>query len=201
MKKYLIIAVVALAALSVWLGYLLIEKDSEYSRLQHNQEALLQEVQMYKTQEGKSAASVLGLQLSYNELERHYKEKCLQAEELGVKVKRLQSMTTTGTETHLEASVPIRDSIVYSMRDSIVYVDTLKWFAWRDPPWVEVRGSIGNGVVDVRVQSNDTLIQLVPRVPTRFLFFKFGTKAIRQELVSMNPHTAVKYAEYIEVTK
>ena len=82
---------------------------------------------------------------------------------------------------------------------NVVYVDSLKHFEWRDLPWVAVAGTIRNGMVDLDVASVDTLMQIVHRVPKRFLFFRYGTKAIRQEVVSKNPHTRIVYSEYIEL--
>jgi len=38
-------------------------------------------------------------------------------------------------------------------------------------------------------------------LPRRFLFIRYGTKAIRQEMVSSNPHTQLVYTEYIEFTR
>ena len=51
------------------------------------------------------------------------------------------------------------------------------------------------------VESVDTLRQVVHRVPRRFLFIRFGTKAVRQEIVSSNPHTRIVYAEYVRFAK
>ena len=201
MKKYLLIAIGVLAGACVILGYALKNESEENARLSGNQTALLEKVKFYETVAGKSAASVQELTLSKEELERHYAEKCDLVEELGVKVKRLQSISQSGTSTHVDAHTELYDSLIYVTRDSVVYVDTLKWFEWADRPWVSVAGTIRNGNVDLSVQSNDTLVQIVHRVPKRFLFFRFGTKAIRQEVVSMNPHTKVSYAEYIVLEK
>lgn len=55
--------------------------------------------------------------------------------------------------------------------------------------------------LDLRIQSVDTLFQVVHRVPKQWLFFRWGIKAIRQEIVSSNPHTKVVYSEYIELKK
>ena len=52
--------------------------------------------------------------------------------------------------------------------------------------------------VECRVQSIDTIIQIVHRVPRKFLFIRYGTKGIRQEIVSANPHTHIVSARYIE---
>jgi hypothetical protein len=36
-------------------------------------------------------------------------------------------------------------------------------------------------------------------VPKRFLFFKYGCKGIRQEILSKNPHSRIVYSQYIEI--
>lgn len=201
MKKYLIITCLALAILSAWLAQSLTKSQTERKRLQANQEALMKDVELYETQAGESAASVLRLQLTYDELERNYKNVCQEAKDLGLKVKRLQSVAQTGTQTEIKIQTVLRDSIVYHQKDSVVYVDTLKWFSWRDPPWVDVYGVIDSGKVNLNVNSVDTLIQYVHRVPKKFLFFRWGTKGIRQEIISKNPHTKIVYSEYIELSK
>lgn len=199
MTKYLLIAIGILAIACAFLWGRLEYERGEASRLMENQAALLDEVKFYQTERGKSAASVQALTLSKNDLEKNFEEKCQLVEELGLKVKRLQSMSHTGTSSHIDVHTETRDSLIYEVRDSIVYVDTLKLFAWSDPPWVSVRGAIHDGNVDLDVQSMDTLVQIVHRVPKRFLFFRYGTKAIRQEVVSKNPHTRIVYSEYIEL--
>ena len=199
MTKYLLIAIGILAIACAFLWGRLEYERGEASRLMENQAALLDEVKFYQTERGKSAASVQALTLSKNDLEKNFEEKCQLVEELGLKVKRLQSMSHTGTSSYIDVHTETRDSLIYEVRDSIVYVDTLKLFAWSDPPWVSVRGAIHDGNVDLDVQSRDTLVQIVHRVPKRFLFFRYGTKAIRQEVVSKNPHTRIVYSEYIEL--
>ena len=81
-----------------------------------------------------------------------------------------------------------------------VRFDTVRSFRWRDP-WVTVEGRIRGDSVACRVESVDTLRQVVHRVPRRFLFIRFGTKAVRQEIVSSNPHTRIVYAEYVRFAK
>jgi hypothetical protein len=60
-------------------------------------------------------------------------------------------------------------------------------------------GCAFNDSANFTIKSTDTLIQVVHRIPKRFLFFKFGTKAIRQEIVSRNPHSEIVYTEHIEL--
>lgn len=190
-----------LAMLSAWLAKSLYESGVENKRLHSNQEALMGEVNLYETEAGKSAASVLRLQLNYDELERNYQGVCKEAKALGLKVKRLQAVAQTGTNTEIKVQTILRDSIIYVPKNNLVSVDTIKWFTWKDPPWVKVNGIIDSGKVDLDIQSIDTLLQIVHRVPKRFLFFRWGTKAIRQEIVSKNPHTKLVYSEYIELKK
>ena len=52
-----------------------------------------------------------------------------------------------------------------------------------------------------RIRSVDTLRQAVHRIPRRFLFIRWGTKALRQEIVSTNPHTRIVYAEYVKIER
>lgn len=79
-------------------------------------------------------------------------------------------------------------------------VDTARIFRWRDP-WVTVEGLIAGDSVRCRVQSVDTLRQVVHRIPRRFLFIRWGTKALRQEIVSSNPHTRIVYTEYVRIER
>ena len=68
---------------------------------------------------------------------------------------------------------------------------------WRDA-WVTVEGRIRTDSVACRVESTDTLRQVVHRIPRRFLFIRWGTKALRQEIVSSNPHTRIVYSDYVK---
>lgn len=194
MKRWVTIAMVVLVCLcsALYIHNKALRADND--RLTANQTALMQKATYYKTEAGKSAASVQKLELSNSELNANYKQVCQTAEELGVKVKRLQSAMTTATETEVKVITQVRDSIVY--RNGTV--DTLKAFSWHDA-WVNILGELKGRDVSLNVVSQDTLIQIVHRVPKKFLFFRWGTKAIRQEITSTNPHTKITYTEYIEL--
>ena len=66
---------------------------------------------------------------------------------------------------------------------------------------MQVEGAIRGEEVECKIESVDTLHQIVHRVPHRFWFIRYGTKAIRQEVVSSTPHTRIVYTEYIELPK
>ena len=52
-----------------------------------------------------------------------------------------------------------------------------------------------------RIRISDTLLQWFHRMPRRFLFIRWGTKALRQEIVSTNPHTRIVHAEYVKIER
>ena len=65
----------------------------------------------------------------------------------------------------------------------------------------DAEGRIGRDSAACRIRSVDTLRQAVHRIPRRFLFIRWGTKALRQEIVSTNPHTRIVYAEYVKIER
>lgn len=189
---HIIIAGLFVVLLSLWTANKKLTTENE--RLNANAIALMDRATYYETEARKSAASVQKLTLDYSELQDHYANVCRTADELGVKVKRLQSAATTATQTEVKVITQIRDSIVY--RDGVL--DSLKVLHWQDP-WVTVAGEIRGDSAALDVVSCDTITQIVHRVPKKFWFIKWGTKAIRQEIVSSNPHTKITYTEYIEL--
>ena len=195
MKKYLLIACVILAVLCASLLGAVRELTQEKDRLTGNQEALMEEVQYYQDEAGRQAASVQRLELSKSELEAYNGELTQRIEDLNIKLKRVQAATTTATQTNVEIKTIIKDTIIY--RDTGMLV--LPAIKWQDN-WVNVDGIIKpDSTVDLSIQSVDTLFQVVHRVPKKFWFIKYGTKAIRQEITSSNPHTKIVYSEYIEL--
>lgn len=196
MTKYLTIALaICLAALAISIRSCTNIK-ADRNRLKDNQQALFEDVDFYRTKSGLSAASVTQLMLSKYEVDKYCQELKSTLEQLNIKVKRLQSASTSATETKYNIKTNVRDSLV--VRDSIV-VDTLRCMTYKDA-WLSFAGCSGDGQnYDVNMESRDTLITLVHRIPRKFLFIKYGCKAIRQEVLSKNPHTKITYTQYLEL--
>lgn len=197
MRKILIYAVVLLSILTAILYWQLSEVKTEKKRLANNQEALLTDVETYKTEAGKNAASVLRLELSKSELEKYNKDLTQTVSDLKIKISRIQSASTTATSTDYSITTSVRDSIVY--RDRLI-PDTLKRITYNDA-WLNLDGTIQKGIFSGNIQSRDTLVTIVHRIPKKFLFFKWGTKAIRQEVTTKNPHSKIVYTQYIELKR
>lgn len=168
----------------------------ENIRLQRNQTALADSLRRYVTLSGEYAASVGALTLRCDEYRRLRAADAERIRSLGIRIRRLESTAAAATATEVAIRAPVRDTLV--VRDTVR--DTVRLFRWRDP-WVEVEGRIVRDSAECSVRSVDTLRQVVHRVPRRFLFIRFGTKAVRQEIVSSNPHTQVVYTEYVEVKR
>ena len=203
MRKYVIIAFAVLLAAIAFLSHRVRSLQTERDRLENNQTALMEDVKYYKTESGKYAASVQSLELSKSEIQEHCDELVKTVEDLNLKLKRIQSVATTATKTEVPIRTEVRDSIVYRVPDSLVrsiLMDTLKRITFKDP-WVELNGTINKNMFTGKIQTVDTLIQVVHRVPHQWWFFRWGTKAIRQEIRSSSPYTKIVYSEYIELKR
>lgn len=195
MKKYLFIYAVLTTVIIVVGGRIL---WGEQQREKSNNQALLQSVNYYKTEAEKSAASVQILRLRCGEFEELRAADAEKIRQMGLKIRRLESAANSVTQTKLEVVVPIRDTVV--IRDTVKTIDTLRLFRWQDN-WVTIDGVIDSDSVTCTLRSVDTLHQVVYRVPRRFWFIKFGTKALRQHIVSSNPHSEIVYTEYVKIEK
>nr|DAJ39778.1 MAG TPA: hypothetical protein [Caudoviricetes sp.] len=201
MKKYLFLALLIMGGL-LWLQTARLRSEKrERRRLKSNQTALMSDVEIYRTKAGKAAASNMVLNLRVSELERLRAADAESIRDLGIKLKRVESTAKTATATVVKLRAKLRDTaVVRETPAGAVIIDSMQTFRWRDP-WVTVEGLIERDSVACRVESTDTLRQVVHRVPRRFLFIRWGTKALRQEIVSTNPHTRIVYAEYVKIER
>lgn len=196
MKKFLLIYAMGATLLLIVCTAILYRTHNEVARLRNNNEALTGETKLYKSRLGESAASALALQLELDEYRAQHASDMKQIKALKVRLRQVESVATAATQSEIEAKAPLRDTIITER----LVTDTLSLFRWSDR-WVNIEGVIRDKCVECHIQSVDTLRQVIHRVPHRFLFFRYGTKAIRQEITSSNPHTRIVYAEYIELPK
>ncbi len=196
MKKFLLIYAMGATLLAIAFGVTLHHSYREVARLRNNNEALSSETVLYQTRLEESAASVLSLQLQLDDYRKQHARDTKRIRDLGIRLRRVESVATSASQTKIEVQTPIHDTIFLDR----LLPDTASIFRWNDH-WVRIEGVIRNGRTECLIESIDTLRQVVHRVPHRFLFFRYGTKAIRQEITSSNPHTHILYSEYIELPK
>lgn len=206
MRKYLYYALAALLLAVALMGYTLKRQHDTLTRVRANQELLLADkfalgdsLEHYRTKSHDYAVSVGVLELSRAELERNCTRLKAEVRDLGIKLKRVQEANTTATNTQVQIITQVRDSIVY-VKDTTGqgHLDSLKYLHWQDP-WVDFRGELRGDELNAQLESRDTLIQVMHRVPHRFWFITWGTKEIRQEVKTSNPHTIITYSESIKV--
>lgn len=187
----------------------------ESERLSRNQDILLHngEVEIGRTPDGRATASSNTLLLRASELGR-LDDSLLAVTQrnLGIKDKRVMAVARTASSMDVQVAAPIEkiqekgfgtdittDSTCISSNPGGV-LPPIQHVSWSDP-WVRLEGFIRGDTLHAKVESRDTLQMIVHRVPKRFLFFRFGTKAVRMEVVSQNPHTSLSYPRLIVVKK
>ena len=129
------------------------------------------------------------LTLRCAEFERLRAEDAAEIRQMRLKLRRMEAWSKQVAAQQI--------ALTASLRDTVILHDTVRLFRWFDP-WVEVQGQIAHDTLQARIQTVDTLRQAVYRVPRKFLFIRWGTKAIRQEISSTNPHCKVVYSEYVQ---
>jgi hypothetical protein len=170
--------------------------SKENKRLEDNQTALFEDVTFYRTQDRLNAASVQQLTLTNSELEKYNEDLVKTAKSLNLKIKRLESASRTAMESNYQ--------IVAELQEKVIYVDgktdTVRCMEFKDP-YIDFNACEMDDSLHANIRTYDTLVQFVHRVPYQWWFFKFGTKAIRQEVLSKNPYTTITFTEYIKLKK
>lgn len=191
-KTYLILAVVILvlvAAVSI-LASRLMEVKSERDIQLKNVETLFSDVNGYKVNDSLQAATISNLQLTLKQYAQFRAEDAKLISSLKVDNKRLQSIVSTQTESYYEHTTILRDSVkMLSERepDSIKVPIIVKTANFEDN-WHRLNVVIDGDSLTYKLKTRESLIITSHVVPKRFLWFKFGCKEVRTDVVSKNPY-------------
>lgn len=196
MKKYLFWAASVALIVVVACGLVIVTLVKENERLRRNEYALMQGVEYYRTQNNRSAASVAALEVEVAEFRALNREAAKEIASLGIRLRRAESVARSVAVTTLADTVVLCDTII--VRDTVAA--SARHFAAADV-WSRVEGILFGDSLRYAVRTIDTLHQVVHRVPRKFMFIPYGTKAIRQEVWLSNPNTELVYTEYIELPK
>lgn len=191
-----VIIVVIAVFLLLWRIYRL--EHDERQRLEANQRSLMTDVEYYRTRDSLSAAGVERLTLTNREFRRHAEELERSVEDLQLKLRRLQSASRTAVTTAYPVETQLRDTVI--LRDTLNIRDTVSLLQFENP-WLTLDGILEDNIFRGRIESRDTLVQLIHRVPRRLWFIRLGTKAIRQEVSTRNPYSRITFTEYIELKR
>lgn len=206
MKKYLIIAAIALAVAAVviiWVQRSRINQlTGERDKYRTNTETLLQDVSRYQTKDSLNAAKVGVLELKLSEFEKYRASDAELIKTLQTKNRELERVTTTQMETINELRATVRDSVVYLLGDTVTIVlrcvDIVE-------PYFELHGcATPDGQFTGTHINRDSLLIVETVQYKRWLGFLWKTKKIKNreiDVISRNPHTKIMGVEYIEIEK
>lgn len=206
MKKYLIIAAIALAVaavVTIWVQRSRINTlTGERDKYRTNTETLLQEVSRYQTKDSLNAAKVGVLELKLSEFEKYRASDAELIKTLQTKNRELERVTTTQMETINELRATVRDSVVYLLGDTVTTVlrcvDIVE-------PYFELHGcATPDGQFTGTHINRDSLLIVETVQYKRWLGFLWKTKKIKNreiDVISRNPHTKIMGVEYIEIEK
>ena len=178
----------------------------ESERTKENQDVLLHNgrVEIGLTQSGRPRASVQAITLKTSDLKRRPDSLlAVNKKELKIKSIRIMAAATTATTTQVDVKAAIRpvphDTCSRILSGSYRPPDVSQ-VSWSDP-WITLRGEIEGDSMQMHIERRDTLQMIVHRVPKKFLFFRYGTKGVRLEVVSQNPHSRLSYPRIIMFKK
>ena len=168
--------------------------------LDRDRHSLITRIEALQTRHDTLSAHCEVLRLDRDEFQRLYHDEAERLKALRIRLRRLESLALSVTESNLRADAPLRDTVYITRHDSLVRLDTLRHFAWSDG-WNRIEGLITPDTIHCHLQSTDTLRQIIHRIPRRFLFLRWGTKALRQEIHNTNPSTRIIYTDYLIIER
>jgi hypothetical protein len=206
MKKYLIIAAIALAVaavVTIWVQRSRINQlTGERDKYRTNTETLLQDVSRYQTKDSLNAAKVGVLELKLSEFEKYRASDAELIKTLQTKNRELEAVTTAQMETITKLRGTVRDSIVYLPGDTTTIV--LKCVDISDP-WFSLNGiTTPDGTFSGTFVNRDSILIVATVQYKRFLNFLWKTNKVKNreiDIISKNPHTKIIGVEYIEIEK
>lgn len=182
----LIILITIIVALSARLKKVTADRDVQ----RKNVETLFTSVESYKVQDSLQAATIGDLQLTLKQYKQFRAEDAQLISSLKVDNKRLQGVVTTQTESYYQHTAALRDSVkmlITKVSDSIKVPIIVKTANFADK-WHSLNIVIDGDSLNYRLQTKESLIITNHVVPKRFLWFKFGCKEVRTDVVSKNPY-------------
>ncbi len=189
---------ILLLCLSVFVLYrqnkqLTIERD----KYKENTSALLSDIKRMRIDSTTTAVDVKVLKLSLDGYKHYRAEDAKQIEKLGVKLRDLQTAAKHNLEVNAAIQAELQDSSI--IRDTVV-VQVKK--IEMNTLYLKVNGIIENNQLSGNIYLPVNLHQAIWIEPKhRFLWWKWGVKAVHQTISNDNPYVEIKYSEVVEIFK
>jgi len=189
-------------ALCIWVAFLFFANaklKSENEILQTNVGTLLTGAEQYKVKDSLQVATIANLELSISEYRRYKAEDKKLLESLKIDNKRLKGIINTQTESFYEQTTLLRDSVKMLLSPDRVEIPVnIKTARFADQ-WHSLNVTIQGDSLNYKLRTKESLLITNHVVPKRFLFFKFGCREVRTEVVSKNPYVGVIQVESITI--
>ena len=194
MNKGLIIAVTILIGVVTLLSYQLDKERKEVDRLSDNQTSLIKDVEYYRTEDSLSVGSVHKLTLTLEEYQRLDKAKSDTIKDLGYELSRVNSVQEVKTESKHDIKAAVKDSSIINNFDTL----TAPCFNYSSK-FVDVSGCIIEDQFVGQVKTRVELDIIAHRIPKQFWFIKWGTKAVKVDVISKDKNCTITHNRYIEL--
>lgn len=171
-----------------------IKLREENITLQTNVNTLIEGAEQYKVNDSLKAATIANLELSISEYRRYKAEDKKLLESLKIDNKRLKGIISTQTESFYMQTTLLRDSVKMLLTTDSIEVPVKMKVASFSDTWHSLNIKIQGDSLNYKLKTKESLLITNHIVPRRFLFFKFGCREVRTEVVSKNP-----YVEDIQV--
>lgn len=183
----LIILIGVIFALSNQLKRITADRDVQ----QKNVKTLFASVESYKVQDSLQAATIGDLQLTLKQYKQYRAEDASLINSLKLNIKRMQKVITTSTESYYQHTAVLRDSVkmlATKIPDSVKVPIIIRTADFADA-WHSLNIVIEGDSLNYRLRTKESLIITNHVVPKKFLWFRFGCKEVRTDVVSRSPYT------------
>lgn len=183
----LIILIGVIFALSNQLKRITADRDVQ----QKNVKTLFASVESYKVQDSLQAATIGDLQLTLKQYKQFRAEDASLINSLKLDIKRMQKVVTTSTESYYQHTAVLRDSVKMlstKIPDSVKVPIIIRTADFADA-WHSLNIVIEGDSLNYRLRTKESLIITNHVVPKKFLWFRFGCKEVRTDVVSRSPYT------------
>jgi hypothetical protein len=165
------------------------EANVEHKRLSTNQKALNTPAKTYRTKSNKPAIQTQAVTYTKSELKQYHPELVKKAKDAGIRPSDIKSVGEVSFKAKVDTTIQLKP-----------INDTTVCFNYADKNFDIVGCYVpGHNTANLAAGYRDSLTILVTRVPKRFLFFRWGCKAINLNIISTNKSTIFEYSKYMEI--
>lgn len=202
MKKYLILAAVAIVAVLafIWADRKIERLTAERDRYAGNTAALFSDVERYRVRDSLNAARVQSLELTVKEYERFRADDAALIKQLKQRNRDLSAVNKTQSQTIIDLRVVPKDTVVL-VRDSIIIPAVAVHCG---DAWYNFDGLLTKKEFTGTLANRDSLVIAETVKYRRFLGFLWKTRKVEDRqlnVVSKNPHTEIMGIEHVVIEK